>query len=79
MLGVLFTRQGPVHSSERWVPTIPTCARSSSARNWSASPSHAMSCGSNRSASADHETIVAAVGPTMQRYLAGDLGLAAGG
>ena len=25
-------------------------------------------------ASADHETIVAAVGPTMQRYLTGDLG-----
>lgn len=27
-------------------------------------------------ASADHETIVAAVGPTMQRYLTGDLGAA---
>ena len=25
-------------------------------------------------ASAEHETIVAAVGPTMQRYLTGDLG-----
>jgi AcrR family transcriptional regulator len=27
-------------------------------------------------ASADHETIVAAIGPTMQRYLVGDLGTA---
>jgi len=30
-------------------------------------------------ASADHETIVAAVGPTMQRYLTGDLGKIGGG
>jgi len=30
-------------------------------------------------ASADHETIVAAVGPTMQRYLVGDLGSAGSG
>jgi AcrR family transcriptional regulator len=79
MLGVLFTRQGPVQLV-RAIGTDHPDLRAELVGTQLvglAIARHVLRV--EPLASADHETIVAAVGPTMQRYLVGDLGSAGSG
>ena len=78
MLGVLFTRQGPVQLLRAMGSNDPDLRAELVGTQLVglAIARHVLRV--EPLASADHETIVAAVGPTMQRYLAGDLGLMAG-
>ena len=79
MLGVLFTRQGPVQLLRAMGSDHPDLRAELVGTQLVglAIARHVLRV--EPLASADHEAIVAAVGPTMQRYLAGDLGLPAGG
>ena len=79
MLGVLFTRQGPVQLLRAMGSDHPDLRAELVGTQLVglAIARHVLRV--EPLASADHELIVAAVGPTMQRYLAGDLGLPAGG
>jgi AcrR family transcriptional regulator len=76
MLAVLFTRQGPVQLVRSLGTDQPDlrAALVGTQLVGLAVARHVLRV--EPLASADHETIVAAVGPTMQRYLMGDLGMA---
>jgi AcrR family transcriptional regulator len=74
LLGVLFTRQGPVqllHAIDADQPDLRAELVGTQLVGLAVAR-HVLRV--EPLASADHETIVAAVGPTMQRYLTGDLG-----
>jgi AcrR family transcriptional regulator len=79
MLAVLFTRQGPVQLVRGLGSDQPDLRAELVGTQLVglAVARHVLRV--EPLASADHETIVAAIGPTMQRYLVGDLGIAAGG
>jgi AcrR family transcriptional regulator len=74
MLGTLFTRQGPVQLVRALGADQPDLRAELVGTQLVglAVARHVLRV--EPLASADHETIVAAVGPTMQRYLVGDLG-----
>ena len=74
LLGVLFTRQGPVQLVRVLGSDQPDLRAELVGTQLVglAVARHVLRV--EPLASADHETIVAAVGPTMQRYLTGDLG-----
>ena len=74
MLAVLFTRQGPVQLVRSLGTDQPDlrAALVGTQLVGLAVARHVLRV--EPLASADHETIVAAVGPTMQRYLVGDIG-----
>ena len=76
MLAVLFTRQGPVQLVRGLGSDQPDLRAELVGTQLVglAVARHVLRV--EPLASADHETIVAAVGPTMQRYLVGDLGTA---
>ena len=76
MLGTLFTRQGPVQLVWALGADRPDLRAQLVGTQLVglAVARHVLRV--EPLASADHETIVAAVGPTMQRYLVGDLGTA---
>jgi AcrR family transcriptional regulator len=74
LLGQLFTRQGPVqlvHAIDADQPDLRAELVGTQLVGLAVAR-HVLRL--EPLASADHETIVAAVGPTMQRYLTGDLG-----
>jgi hypothetical protein len=73
MLAVLFTRQGPVQLVRGLGSDQPDLRAELVGTQLVglAVARHVLRV--EPLASADHETIVAAVGPTMQRYLVGDL------
>lgn len=74
LLGALFTRQGPVqlvHAIDADQPDLRAELVGTQLVGLAVAR-HVLRL--EPLASADHETIVAAVGPTMQRYLTGDLG-----
>jgi AcrR family transcriptional regulator len=73
MLGVLFTRQGPIQLVQAIGSDRPDLRAELVGTQLVglAVARHILRV--EPLASADHETIVAAVGPTMQRYLVGDL------
>jgi AcrR family transcriptional regulator len=74
MLGTLFTRQGPVQLVRALGADQPDLRAELVGTQLVglAVARHVLRV--EPLASADHETIVAAIGPTMQRYLVGDLG-----
>lgn len=74
ILGVLFTRQGPVQLVRAIGSDQPDLRAELVGTQLvgMAIARHVLRV--EPLASADHETIVAAVGPTMQRYLVGDIG-----
>ena len=74
LLGTLFTRQGPVQLVRALGSDQPELRAELVGTQLVglAIARHVLRL--EPLASADHDTIVAAVGPTMQRYLAGDLG-----
>jgi len=74
MLGTLFTRQGPVQLVRALGADQPDLRAELVGTQLVglAVARHVLRV--DPLASADHETIVAAIGPTMQRYLVGDLG-----
>ena len=76
MLGTLFTRQGPVQLVRALGADQPDLRAELVGTQLVglAVARHVLRV--EPLASADHETIVAAIGPTMQRYLIGDLGTA---
>jgi AcrR family transcriptional regulator len=76
MLGRLFTRQGPVQLVRALGADQPDLRAELVGTQLVglAVARHVLRV--EPLASADHETIVAAIGPTMQRYLVGDLGTA---
>jgi AcrR family transcriptional regulator len=76
MLGTLFTRQGPVQLVRALGADQPDLRAELVGTQLVglAVARHVLRV--EPLASADHETIVAAIGPTMQRYLVGDLGTA---
>jgi AcrR family transcriptional regulator len=76
MLGTLFTRQGPVQLVRALGADQPDLRAELVGTQLVglAVARHVLRV--EPLASADHETIVAAIGPTMQRYLLGDLGTA---
>jgi AcrR family transcriptional regulator len=76
MLAVLFTRQGPVQLVRALGADQPDLRAELVGTQLVglAVARHVLRV--EPLASADHETIVAAIGPTMQRYLVGDLGTA---
>jgi AcrR family transcriptional regulator len=79
MLGVLFTRQGPVQLVRAIGSDHPDLRAELVGTQLVGLAIARHVLGVEPLASADHETIVAAIGPTMQRYLVGDLGLTARG
>lgn len=74
MLGLLFTRQGPVQLVRALGADRPELRAELVGTQLVglAIARHVLQV--EPLASADHETLVAAIGPTMQRYLVGDLG-----
>jgi hypothetical protein len=74
MLAVLFTQQGPVQLARGLGSDRPELRAElvGSQLVGLAVARHILRV--EPIASADHETLVAAIGPTMQRYLVGDIG-----